>query len=277
MKPGMEKNDRAFPAVISAALLQTAARTPWPSVFVTGIAGALLRCLPKPGRENPKWLRYAQGLWSIPVMAQVLHWSAGCWEAPSAGAWVPPVLLALALWLSSKGTAAGDSGDSILGLLQLGLIVPILAAGLGDIRLENLRPMWQRPDGWLLAMLLLPGEKMGTGSGWFWAVLYSIVTVGALNGSGGFYEMSKSISFFGAVKRLEALAAVAMTVGFAVLLRCMLEFFTTRGWAWAGTLGAYALFCTGYSVPGTAAAAVSAALWAILPACVGKTTKRENK
>ena len=89
--------------------------------------------------------------------------------------------------------------------------------------------------------------------------------------------MSKSISFFGTVKRLEALAAVAMTVGFTVLLRCMLEFFTTRGWAWAGTLGAYALFCTGYSVPGTAAAAISTVLWVILPACVGKTVKRENK
>ena len=275
MRQTIKNKDGAFPSVLSAALLQTAAQTPWVPVLAAGITAALLRGLPK--TQSPKWLRYAQGLWSIPVLAQVLHWTGSCWETPAAKLWVPGVLLVLALWMWGKGTAAGNDGTSVLGLLQLGLIAIILAAGIGEIQKENLCPVWQWPSGWLLAMLLLPGEKKGSGSGWLWAVAFSVVTMGVLNGKGGFYEMSKSISLFGSVKRLESLAAVAMTVGFVALLRQILECFDTSAFAVVGAMLAYALFYADLRVPGAAAAGISVLLWSALPACIGKRDGKEKK
>ena len=77
--------------------------------------------------------------------------------------------------------------------------------------------------------------------------------------------MSRSISFFGAVKRLEALVAVGLTAGFTVLLAKLLELASAGGKYWPGAVAAYILFKSGVSIPGIYAAGISAFLWCLLP------------
>lgn len=268
-----------FPASLSAGLLQTAAGAPWPMVLAAGLAAALLRRLPGNERESPQWLRLAQALWSVFVMAQAMAWSRNCWpSAPMAG-WIPPILLLTALWISCKGRAAAETAAHVLGILELGLLAAVLLAGLGEVRFSNLRPEWRMPDGWLMAVLMLPGLGRGDGKGWLWAVIYSVVTVGALGSSRGnaFYEMSRSVSLFGSVKRLESLAAAALTIGFALLLCSLLANMDRRRDALICCAAALAAYAWAIPVPGVAAAGISALLWAILPAwCLQNEKKREE-
>lgn len=272
MQRNKPKKRSLFPAELSAGLLQTAAGSHWPGVVGAGVLAALLRLLP--GREEvPKWLRYAQGLWSIFVIAQVMTWGGTCWEA--GGSWIPVLLLLAALWLSCKGQEALNSSLSILGLAQLGLVAVILAAGLKELRPENLVPRWTWPNGWLLAILLLPGGR-GGGTGWLWSILYSAVTVGVLGiaGENGFYEMSKSLSLFGTIKRLESLAAVALTVGFVALLASLLGRAEEKRERVAMAAAACGVFFLQWNFSGMAAAAISICLWAVLPYLWKKLKKK---
>ena len=256
-----------FPAVISAGLLHTAAGGTWPGVVLLALLGAVLRRLPGAGRCHRGWGKYAQGLWSIFVAAQVLAWTGSCWEGVAA-AWAPAVLLAVALRLAAKGPEALGNAAGVLGLLQLGLAGAVLLTAVGEIRLQNLTPGLIWPSGWLLVLLLLPEEGKRKSLAAPWAVLCSLVTVGVLGyaGENGFYEMSRSISFFGAVKRLEALAAVGLTAGFALLLAKLLELASAGVKYWPGAVAAYILFQSGFQIPGRYAAGISVFLWCVLPA-----------
>ena len=268
MRTDRQNRSPKFPAVIFAGLLHTAAGGTWPGVGLLALLGAVLRRLPGAGRCHGGWGKYAQGLWSIFVAAQVLAWTGSCWEDGAAAAWAPAVLLAVALWLAAKGPEALGNAAGVLGLLQLGLAGAVLLTAVGEIWLENLIPGLIWPGGWLLVLLLLPEEGKRKSLAAPWAVLCSLVTVGVLGYAGekGFYEMSRSISFFGAVKRLEALAAVGLTAGFTVLLAKLLELASAGGKYWPGAVAAYILFQSGLQIPGIYAAGISAFLWCVLPA-----------
>ena len=268
MRTDRQTGNPKFPAVIFSGLLHTAAGGTWPGVGLLALLGAVLRRLPGAGRCHRGWGKYAQGLWSIFVAAQVLGWTGSCWEDGAAAAWAPAVLLAAALWLAAKGPEALGNAAGVLGLLQLGLAGAVLLTAVGEIRLQNLTPGLIWPGGWLLVLMLLPEEGKRKSLAAPWAVLCSLVTVGVLGhaGENGFYEMSRSISFFGAVKRLESLAAVGLTVGFTVLLAKLLELASAGGKYWPGAVAAYILFKSGVSIPGIYAAGISMFLWCLLPA-----------
>lgn len=272
------KEKGCFPASLSAGLLQTAVGAPWPTVLVTGLAAMFLRRLPR-AEESPRWLRFAQALWSIFVMAQAMAWSRNCWPAAPTGFWIPPILLLAALWISNKGRKAAETTANVLGILELGLLAAVLLAGLGEIRLENLRPRWQMPDGWLIAVLLLPGLTRGDGKGWPWAVLYSAVTAGVLGASreNTFFEMSRSVSLLGSVKRMESLAAMALTIGFALLLCSLLADMDRGRETLICCAGAFGIYAWGIPVPGVAAAVASILLWTLLPAWSQRNTKKREQ
>ena len=267
MRTDRQTRNPRFPAAISAGILHTASGGTWPGVALVALLGAMLRRLPGTGRCHRGWGKYAQALWSIFVAAQVMGWTGSCWEDGAAATWVPPLLLAVALWLAVKGPEALGNAAGVLGLLQLGLAGAVLLTAVGEIRLQNLTPRMIWPGGWLLVLLLLPEEGKRKSLAAPWAVLCSLVTVGVLGYAGekGFYEMSRSISFFGAVKRLEALAAVGLTAGFTVLLAKLLELASAGGKYWPVAVAAYILFQSGLQIPGIYAAGISAFLWCLLP------------
>ena len=268
MQTDRQTRNPRFPAVIFAGLLHTASSGTWPGVGLVALLGAMLRRLPGAGRCHRGWGKYAQALWSIVVAAQVMGWTGSCWEDGAAAAWAPAVLLAVALWLAAKGPEALGNAAGVLGLLQLGLVGAVLLTAVGEIQLQNLTPGLIWPSGWLLVLMLLPEEGKRKTLAAPCAVLCSLVTVGVLGYAGekGFYEMSRSISFFGAVKRLEALAAVGLTAGFTVLLAKLLELASAGGKYWPGAVAAYILFQSGVAIPGIYAAGISVFLWCVLPA-----------
>lgn len=270
MRTDRQTRNPRFPAMIFAGLLHTASSGTWPGVGLVALLGAMLRRLPGAGRCYRGWGKYAQALWSVFVAAQVMGWTGSCWEDGAAATWAPPLLLAMALWLAAKGPDALSNAAGVLGLLQLGLGMAVLLAAVRDIQIQNLNPRLLWPSGWLLVLLLLPEEGNRRSLEWPWAVLCSLVTVGVLGyvGENGFYEMSKSIAFFGAVKRLEALAAVGLTVGFVLLLAKLLEASAAEGKYWPGAVAAYVIFRSGLVIPGLYAAGISIALWCVLPAAL---------
>lgn len=278
MQTERQTRNPRFPAVISAGLLHTAAGGTWPGVGLLALLGAVFRRLPGAGRCYSGWGKYAQGLWSIVVAAQVMGWTGTCWEDEAAAAWAPLVCLAVALWLAAKGPKALENAAGVLGLLQLGLGAAVLLAAVGEVRLQNLTPRLIWPSGWLLVLLLLPEERKRKSLAGPWAVLCSLVTVGVLGyvGEKGFYEMSKSIAFLGAVKRLEALAAVGLTAGFVLLLAKLLEGAAAEGKYWPGAVAAYVVFQSGFVIPGLYAAGISIVLWSLLPAFLGNGKNRDK-
>lgn len=268
MKDGKEKKE--LPAAALAALARTAAGTPWPGILLFGAGAAALRKLPKT-QTVPRWVQVAQALWSAFLLNETLRWAGESWPKAEDRVWIGLILLALAWWLARKGWEAVRAAAQVLGYFTFGLLAVVLLGSLRDIRWENLLPRPGRVDGWLLAILLLPGE--GQGSGWLWALLFGLVAaaIGCV-GENALLEMSRSISGFGSVKRLESLATVGLTLGLFLMAAKLLsqENPGDRGWSAALAAG---LFLSGFCLNGWIAAACAALAWCILPAlCRGKTT-----
>ena len=254
-----------FPAVSAAAILQTAGGTPWPETTLTALLAFVLLCLPR-AEVLPTWLEGLRSLWNGVILAQVLRWASGYW--PEAPVWAGGTLLVLGLWLALKGKEAMMTSGSVLGLMQLILAGAVLLAALPEIRPENWA--WQMPkgNGWLLTALLLPAlsqESKSIGH-LVWALAVSLVTTGTIsrNTPEGYYEMSKSISLFGSIRRLESLAAVGLTLGF-LLLASQLTSSPKRGNSILTAVAAVVFFAGHYQIGGLLAAIGSAIIWVILP------------
>lgn len=256
-----------FPAVSAAAILQTAGGTHWPVAASTAAAAFGLLCLPGVD-PYPQWLAWIKSLWNGVILGQVLSWAAGYWQ--TASVWPAGAVLALALWLSGKGKSAVIAAGSILGLVQLFLTGGVLLAALPQVRPENWT--WHTPgcSGWLLTALLVPalGErKKDIGAG-LWAVAFSLITTGVAGMQGGYYEMSKSVSILGSIKRLESLAAVGLTLGFVLLSTRLLEEESRKQSLVSALLGAV-LYLSGWQCDAYLAGVGSAAIWVLLPYLAG--------
>lgn len=267
-----------FPAIQAAALVVTASGIGWAEAALSAVLAWLLLRLPRAERL-PEWMGNTQAIWNGVLAGQVLCWFAGCW--PELTLWAALGLLILALWQVGKGEKATQSASSVLGLFQMLLIVGVLAAGIQSIKLENLRQDLPGLNGWLITILLLPalGRKEERGSLWpgLWTLLISLITGGVMpvetiTGSGNaFWEMSRSITVFGKIRRLESLAAVGLSLGFYILVCFLLGGGQRRvtGKSLIPVVGAFLVFFTNGSIPGVWAAAVSILLWIVLPLLAG--------
>lgn len=263
-----------IPSASLAALARTAAGTPWPGVLAAGVGAALLGKLPT-GKVSPRWLRVIQALWASFFLSQTITWAGEGWPGDTNRAWIGLILLALAYWLARKGREAVSAACSVLGILEAGLLGGVLLGSLREIQIENLRPEGWLPNGWLLALLLLPGEKRG--SAWLWAVPFSLVSAGVgCRGETAFLEMSRCVSGFGAVRRLESLAAVGLALGFFRLAAELLSGQDGNDRGLSAVLAA-GLFLGGFQLNGWAAAAAAIFVWRILPALCGKRMTKEDK
>ena len=263
-----------FPVIQAAALIQTASGAAWTDVAFTAALAWLLLRIPRV-RELPEWLGGLRIIWNAFLISQVLGWFSDCW--PGFGIWAAAGLLLLSLWQTGKGNKAVAASVSVLGLFQLALIGGVLAAGVQSIRPANLQPRFPAFQGWLLTALLLPalGTEEESGSLWpgLWAVGISLVSGGVVpagslqTGENAFREMSRSLSVFGKIRRLESLTAVGLSLGFFTLLCLLLGQGNERGVKWMfPALAGFSLLLVGCAVPGNYAALISVVLWILLPA-----------
>lgn len=263
-----------FPAIQAAALIQTASGENWVDVMLMAALAWVLLRLPRAERI-PKWMELLQALWNAALIGRVLSWFSGCW--PEFFPWACLGLVFLALWQTAKGEKAVAAAASVLGLFQLALIAGVLLAAVQDIHIQNLMPQYPRFPGWLLTILLLPalGEKKKDSAFWpgAWALLICLITRGVVPAGAAsdhvniFWEMSRSISVFGKIRRMESLTAVGLSLGFFLLL-CFLLGGGKRGTRVGGALPAalgLALFGMNLTFSGAVAAAVSVILWILLP------------
>ena len=254
-----------FPAVSAAAIFQTAGGTPWVETALTALLALGLLQIPR--SENlPGWLEAVRSLWNGIILAQVLHWASGYWQG--APAWAAGTLLLLGVWLAAKGEEAFVTASSVLGLLQLILTGAVLAAALPKVQPENWA--WKMPagNGWLLTVMLLPGlsqERKSLGPG-LWALAISLFTTGVLPHSvpRAYYEMSKSLSLLGSIRRMESLAAVGLTLGFLLLSGHLVRSGKNENRLIAAA-AAGILFCSPLRIGEMWAAIGSTIIWIILP------------
>lgn len=260
MKGSKEKS--GIPAGSLAALAQTAAGAPWPGVLLMSAGAAVLRKLPAV-QTPPRWIQVVQSLWSAFLLSQVLTWAGESWPGGENRTWIGLILLILAWWLAQKGRETATAASGVLGILELGLLAAVLLGSVREIKLENLLPARGLPDGWLLAVLLMPGVGQGWSS--LWAIPFSLVTTGAeVSGANAFWELSRCASGFGSVRRLESLTATGMTFGLFLTAAELLsqENDSDRLWSAALTAG---LFLSGFHLNGWIAAACAALAWWVLP------------
>ena len=88
--------------------------------------------------------------------------------------------------------------------------------------------------------------------------------------------MSRCVSGFGAVRRMESLAAVGLALGFFRLAAELLSGQDGSDRGLSAVLAA-GLFLGGFQLNGWAAAAAAIFVWRILPALCGKRTTKEDK
>ena len=206
---------------------------------------AMLQKLPIE-QSSPRWVQAVQSLWSAFLLSQVLTWAGESWPGGENRIWIGLILLLLAWWFTRKGRETAASG--VLGILELGLLAAVLLGSVREIKPENLLPARGLPDGWLLAVLLLPG--IGQKRNGLWALPFSLVTAGVgVCGANAFWQMSRCASGFGSVRRLESLAATGLTIGLFLTAAELLsrENNTDRLWSAALTAG---LFLSGFQLNG---------------------------
>lgn len=245
--------------------MQTAGGTPWPETVLMALLAFALLCLPR-AQSNPDWLEVLRSLWNGVILSQVLRWASGYW--PETPVWAAGILLLLGLWLAFKGKEAMMAAGSIFGLMQLLLTGGVLLAALPEIRPDHWVPEMPKGNGWLLVALLLPAlcqERRHLGPG-VWALAISLITTGVMprGTGGGYYEMSRSISLFGSIRRMEAVAAVGLTLGFLLLTSRLTEN-GKMGNSLLTAAAAAIIFGLPYEIDGLLAAAGSIIFWIILP------------
>lgn len=288
---------------MAVPLLQAASGCSWVTVLLTGLlCVGILWGMEKlfQGRRKPVWLVLLQVVWATVVLSEIMHWSCDCWQGGREILAIPLVLIALALWLTEKGKEAEKRAASLLRYFLIGLLSFVLLSAGKEIKIGNLRPAWQLKDGSLITVLLLPAlqpvtqRNTGKGKTLFFALLFSVVTTGvlslqtALQTNSPFYEMSRSLSFLGTVKRFESLTASAMTLGYFILF-CFLLGTADLGresWQkgkWWMAAAASCIYLFGRRLDSVWMAVICVLLWVLLPAvccslpcCFDKETDKDR-
>lgn len=272
-----------FPAIQAAAIIQTVSAVGWTEAAATAALAWGMLLLPR-AKNLPGWIKWLQSIWNGVLAGVVMRWLSAYW--PGEPVWAAGVILALAVWQTGKGQNAVAAAASVLGILQLLLIAGVLLTASKNMEWENLRADGLGINGWLLTVLLLPalGREEESRSVWpaLWTLAICLVTSGVVPrgaipaGGNAFWEMSKSVSVFGKIKRLESLTAVGLSLGF-YLLACFLlgGGKEKRGIRWLPVLLAGAILLAQVEIAGIHAAIASVFLWILLPAMAAIYEKKE--
>ncbi|MCI7807784.1 hypothetical protein MR626_00600 [bacterium] len=224
-------------AALAVPLVQAAAACSWLAAGAVGTVCLLVcwgtrKVTVAPGR----WLRGIQCLWLSVLISELLHGSGQCWTDSRGKYAVPLVLLLLGLWtVSSRTNRAARAGCTLLWptILPLGAV---FLSGIPQIRWGELTPVWKMPDADLMWVLLIPvlcgrgrpgcNGKTAVGLGLL-ALTACAAASSVLPGDAGneapVYELSRSLSLFGAAERLESVTAAALTMGYYTAVSYLLE------------------------------------------------------
>lgn len=206
--------------------------------LATGIlAAAILPGLNKRKKEMNRWLCVIQILWSGVLLLYYLPYLPQIWEG-SGDYFVPTCMVILGLW----GVRVGCFAAASVGAVLLWIALPLFA-GVGFAAMEDINWKMAVRDGVefhpaVVTACLLPGamrslpidngRKMGK---WYLlipgiAAAFCLIIRGCISGTladtTGFTQMSKSLEIFGRVMRLEAIAAMALTLSFYCVVSVLL-------------------------------------------------------
>lgn len=212
-------------ASISPVAIQLAAAEGWRSAAITsGICILAVWAIWQWGSFG-RWISVGAYILLTIVVGQFLRESAVMWSGNS-DPWVPLLLLGLALWSALKGASAAARVGCVLFWAMLMIYPLVFGAALRDLNWEWAIAEGRSSGGQLAVLLLLPGlgkilQKKGRTPGagvlpYILGVIGTILTLGLR--CDNFYELSKSIDLFGAVKHFEAVVFSAATVGWFLLL-----------------------------------------------------------
>lgn len=222
----------AMAAAMSAPLAATASGTPWPTVLLVCIGGALLSAAAAKGSGEGKKGRLfwcLEWLWSLYVLSRVLLLLPKCWQVDGTSGWIMgAVLLGLAILGTADSTGQYRQQGSVLLRIMAVIYGVLLLAGFMGMKLSKVNSRLALPREGLLTAALVPavfafmGEKK---SGWakagstVFALLVSVCTYGILSAQGvagqelPIYEAVRTVNLGGAVRRFEALLSVVLTMG----------------------------------------------------------------
>ncbi len=212
-------------ASLSPVAIQLAASEGWRTAAITGGICILAAWAVWRWGSFGRWVSVGAYILLTIAVGQLLRESAVMWSGNS-DPWVPLLLLGLALWSAIKGASAAARVGCVLFWAMLIIYPLVFGAALRDLNWE-----WAvaegRPSGGQLSLLLL---LLGVGKillkngrtpivgvlPVIFGLAGTILTLGLR--CNDFYELSKSIALFGAVKHFEAVVFAAATVGWFLLL-----------------------------------------------------------
>ncbi len=226
-------------AGMSAPVVQLLAGFDWKGMALLGLLSTAVVLLGyHAGEYTPKWLAVLQALWILPALVTCSRITSLAWPMAETKLAVPLVLLAVSAWAADRGPWVGASMAGILFILicigygsvavagipqmQLSWAVshsPVpLALGTFVFLLSGVASAIPKEKGKAPCMLLLIPV---------FAVLISLITCANVypgqGGNSAFYQMSRSLSFFGLTERFEALVCALITVGWFALITLLLS------------------------------------------------------
>ena len=268
-------------AAMVPPLIQLSCGSSWALLLLAGIACLLLGKLRK-DTELPNWSKLPGVLLTAVLLGELAALSADSWPVGDSFPAVPLILLALGAWSALKGPQAAAGVGAVLFLFIFIMYMLLFAAGVGQIRLEWIRPTKTLVDPMCLTVLLLPlasvpakgkvGGRLALGL--IVAVLAVALTHGILSpgvaqqADHPFYEMSRSLELLGVARRFEAVTGAAFTAGWFLLisyLLCAAGRLVGRVGVWAAAAGAAIWVLCGLHISGWILAMLWAVFWVGLP------------
>lgn len=281
------KQNWAWLAVAMSAPLAHFSGGSWPVLILLGVVCiALTQLLPDMQgqiREN-KLLCGVELVWIILLLSQWMPMSAAYWPGEYSEWVVPGILLALGAYSCAKRPARVAG---VLFWILVLMYVPVLFAGVKDIKLQWLLPEKMELDWWMVTVLLLPallkwdGVRENDGrwilffGGFLWMITSGVLSP-AIAGTVEvpFRELSRSLTI-GAASRFESLVSVAITFGWcglsSFLLRTGGSLLETLGirrplGSWLIGVAAFVLIVWEVRISSKLAAMITVLLWLLLPA-----------
>lgn len=274
-------------AAMAAPLVQASSNCSWPvAAVVSGLCMAIAWGMEelKIGVGKTRIVTMLQWLWMLPVTGEFLHWTMFCWPDYKSYYAVPTVILVLAAWLMSKGKAAARNVAGVLLPILVILFGAVLYSGIKEIKFENMVPEWKMQTAFIIVVMLLPVMRVGKEEIPKTRMILSAVGVSLISGgvlsmaqiekiNAPIYELSRSITLFGAGKRYESVMASCMTIGYFLLMCYLLEI-SAKLWAkgetqkrnvWISALFAELVFISGMRVNSKLLAAGIIVLWVAFP------------
>lgn len=225
-------------ACLAAPIVHVASGLPWQEVLLITLLAAGLRIYLGSWSHTPRshWIYIVV---SVLTAGQALSLMENCWPKQRDMEWVMMILLILAAIQAGRGKYASIQGGLLLWWLTALLLGSVLVSAIPEVKLTKLLRLPEKrswlSSGELLILLLIPEmlelkdaeHKMAPGL-LLLPIVCAISTQGVLGmneaaeSKAPFYELSRTVSFYGLLERMEALAWLGLMLGTYLYLSFLL-------------------------------------------------------